>query len=243
MRWRSLYLKVLSLWFTIAPLCGWAQIQGKSHAFAGVDVSGNAETVEAALRQMSDHAAIIFVGTVAGIRRSDSTGFGGGTVEVQFVVEQPIRGCSAGTYTLREWGGFWTANDSRYRIGQRLLLLLHAPGAAGLSSPVGGMDGAIPVRASGAGVKGSDASVATAEQVADLRWIGAKLARKVAYATSGPVATALARSSSTGSASAQSSSEVLSGASSSASAPAQEAAVSTVVTMIKGWEVQTNATR
>ena len=69
-----------------------------------------------------------------------------GVVEIEFAVEDAVRGVSGGTYTLREWAGLWPAGDEPFRVGQRYLMLLHAPGAAGLSSPVGGMDGAIPIR-------------------------------------------------------------------------------------------------
>ncbi len=235
MHWRSLILKVLSLWVMLAPLFGWAQIQGRAQAFSGVDAAGNAETVEAALHQMSDRAAVIFVGTVVDVRRTDATGTGAGVVEVQFTVEQAIRGCSGSSYTLREWAGLWSGTDTRYRLGQRLLLLLHAPGATGLSSPVAGMEGAIPLRASGSGVRASDgtgSSETTANLVADLRWIGAKLARKVVYrapaASVQPGMRAMA----------QAQADVAVAASVEASStPVQEASVSTVVGMLRSWEV------
>ena len=69
---------------------------------------------------------------------------------------------------LREWGGLWEGTDERYRVGQRLLMLLHAPGASGLSSPVSGMDGAIPLLAGAS---------ATAEPMVDLRWVAARVSR------------------------------------------------------------------
>ena len=237
MLWRSFCFKVFSLWLAVAPLCGWAQIRGKAHAYAGVDGSGNSETVEAALHQMTEHAGVIFVGTVAEIRRSENNGFGGGIVEIRFDVEQPVRGCSGSSYTLREWGGLWNANEGRYRVGQHLLVLLHTPGPTGLSSPVGGMDGAIPLRASGAGVKRSDASTAAPVPVADLRWIAAKLVRPVHYTSSKPVAMALARSADVSPAATEAA------GSTDASKPAQEAAVSDVVSLIQSWGGQTDATR
>ena len=77
-----------------------------------------------------------------------------GVVEVEFRVDQAVRGCAAGgPYMLREWAGLWAAGNQRYRVGQRLLMMLHAPGAAGMSSPVGGMDGAIPIRRVGSAVR------------------------------------------------------------------------------------------
>ncbi len=165
------------------------------------------------------------------VRKSEGTG--AGIVEVQFNVEQAIRGCSGTTFTLREWGGLWAANDTRYHVGQRLLMLLHAPAATGLSSPVGGMDGAIPLRASGAGLRSQDATSAPADTVADLRWIGARLARTVTYRTSTtPTAAVIPHllSSSTEQTS-------TSAGSADASTPAQEANISTLISMLRSWEV------
>src|ERR1700733_12985976 len=103
------------------------------------------ETVVDVLHQLSDKADVIFAGQVLAIRRP-----GNGVVEVEFRVDEAIRGCTSGTtYTLREWAGLWMADDQRYRVGQRLLMLLHSPGAGGLSSPVSGLDGAIPIRQGG----------------------------------------------------------------------------------------------
>ncbi len=238
MEWRGYYVRIFWLWTVLAHLCGYAQIQGRAHALAGVDAAGNSETVEAALHIMSDIAPVIFVGTVTDIHRTESLGMGAGAVEIRFAVEQAIRGCSGSTYILREWGGLWTANDSRYRVGQRLLLLLHAPGATGLSSPVGGMDGAIPVRASGSGLHPGDASAAAAEQVADLRWIAAKLKRTVVYRTPNvpSQARALAHFSASPAETAPASVDA-------SSTPAQEATVTSVVSMIRSWQGGDNATR
>ena len=91
---------------------------------------------------------MIFVGQVLAVRRP-RTAAGSGR-EVEFRVDQAIRGCAAGTpFVLREWAGLWAGGNQRYRVGQRLLMLLHAPSAAGMSSPVGGLDGAIPIRQGG----------------------------------------------------------------------------------------------
>ena len=238
MVWKSFSLRIFSVWLAFAPIFGFAQIRGRANAMAGVDAAGSAQTVEAALHLMADQAAIIFVGTVAAVERNANTG---GFVEIHFTVDQPIRGCSAGDYTLREWAGLWTANDSRYRAGQRLLLFLHAPGASGLSSPVGGLDGAIPVRAGGSAVKRTSTTTATAEPVADLRWLGAKLARTITYrsaSTGSPVGSrAMAAGAELSSANTTSASR------SDSSTPDQESAVTTVVSMIRSWEVAADATR
>ena len=245
MGWRGLALRVFGLWMAFAPLFGFAQIQ--SHV-AGVEVdsSGNAKTVEAALHQMSDAAAVVFIGTVADVHRSQSAGIGGGFVEIRFDVEQAIRGINGSTYLLREWGGFWTANDSRYRVGQHLLLLLHAPGATGLSSPVGGMDGAIPLRPSGSGIRSTDFSNATSDQVADLRWIAAKLPRTVVYrkaSASQPSAALPAAPPTIGLQKTVAEVIVPPNGSDEASRPAQESSVSEVVAMLRSWKGKTDATR
>ncbi len=86
------------------------------------------QTVVDILHQFSDKADVIFAGQVLAIRSPN-----GGVVEVEFRVDQAIRGCTAGTpYILREWAGLWAGDNQRYRVGQRLLMLLHAPSAAGM---------------------------------------------------------------------------------------------------------------
>src|SRR5260370_85850 len=130
------------------------------------------QTVVDVLHQLSDKADVIFAGQVLAIRRPN-----GGVVEVEFRLDQAIRGCAAGTpYILREWAGLWAGDNQRYRVGQRLLMLLHAPSAAGMSSPVGGLAGAIPIRQGARPLTHAD-DVATPPQppYVDLRWLGAKL--------------------------------------------------------------------
>ena len=113
-----------------------------------------------ALHAMSRLAGVIFAGQVVAVRRIDGGNDATGIVEIQFAVEDAVRGVSGGVYTLREWAGLWPAGEEPFRVGQRFLMLLHAPSVAGLSSPVGGMDGAIPIhgigqtQASGSGRNG-----------------------------------------------------------------------------------------
>lgn len=137
------------------------------------------QTVVDILHQLSDKADVIFAGQVLAIRTPNA-----GVVEVEFRVDQSIRGCTAGTpYVLREWAGLWAGDNQRYRIGQRLLMLLHAPSAAGMSSPVDGLDGAIPIRQSGVAIapEGADVSSPPQPPYVDLRWLGAKLPHAVSY--------------------------------------------------------------
>lgn len=135
----------------------------------------------AELQLMSSHAAVIFSGQVVAIFREDSAGF----VDIRFRIDEAVRGCpKAGFYVLREWVGLWTGDPNRYSVGQRRLMLLTARGPSGMSSPVGGMDGAIPLLATGvapiadaAGVAPSDTAAAPAALAADLRWIQARVVR------------------------------------------------------------------
>ena len=139
--------------------------------------SASPQTVVDVLHQLSDKADVIFAGQVVAIRRSNA-----GVVEVEFRVDQAIRGCTAGTpYVLREWAGLWEGETQRYRVGQRLLMLLHSPSAAGMSSPVGGLDGAIPIRQGGAASPVADGATPRQPPFVDLRWLGARLPRVVSY--------------------------------------------------------------
>jgi hypothetical protein len=71
------------------------------------------------------------------------------TVTVTVQVESAIRGVKAAQiYSFREWAGLWSAGP-RYRVGQHLLLFLYAPSKLGLTSPVGGASGVLPVDAKG----------------------------------------------------------------------------------------------
>jgi hypothetical protein len=135
------------------------------------------ETVVDILHQISDKADVIFAGQVVAIRHPNE-----GVVEVEFRVDQAIRGCTAGTpYILREWAGLWAGDIERYRVGQSLLMLLHAPSAAGMSSPVGGLDGALPIRQGGVATPLADAATPPQPPFVDLRWLGAKLPHAVSY--------------------------------------------------------------
>lgn len=210
------------------------------------------QTLEDALHQLSDAAGIIFTGQVLAVRRSEADNGSSGVVEIDFRVDDAVRGCTAGsTYTLREWAGLWSGGDQRYRVGQRLLMLLHAPGAFGMSSPVGGMDGAIPIRGAATEIAPQPAATSTARvtattlaatsaaasetttpatPVADLRWIGTRVQRPIAYTASQQVVSATNTAS-------PASSDV-----SQNSTAAQQAPVSTVMKMLASWQEMRNAT-
>lgn len=56
-------------------------------------------------------------------------------------------------------------------------MMLHPPSASGLSSPVGGQDGAIPITGLGAAPKPGDVFIGAGEQGVDLRWLQARVLR------------------------------------------------------------------
>ncbi|WP_353069660.1 hypothetical protein RBB75_04250 [Tunturibacter empetritectus] len=160
-----------------------------SMAWGQAAPSAGAQMVTDVLHEMSDRAGVIFMGQVLAVRLPVGVRPASGVVEVDFRVDEAILGCRTGQpYRLREWGGLWAGGAERYRVGQRLLMLLHAPSAGGMSSPVEGLDGAIPIR-QGAGVSPGKAGVVAERLVAppssssfvDLRWLGARLPRTVAY--------------------------------------------------------------
>lgn len=148
------------------------------------------QTLEDALHQMSDLAGIIFVGEVTAIRHVAGEQGASGVVEVEFGIDQAVRGCSSGgNFTLREWAGLWQGGDERYRVGQRFLMMLHSPSPTGMTSPVAGMDGAIPLHAQNSALLAvSSASISPVDSpaslIADLRWIGTHVLRPVSSSAS-----------------------------------------------------------
>jgi hypothetical protein len=103
-------------------------------------------TTEDALHQMLSQAGVAFTGQVAAVRRIASANGFTGLIEVDFSIDDAILGVAPNTiYTLRQWTGLAPNSDSSFQIGRRYLMFLHTPGPGGLSSPVGGPDGAIPI--------------------------------------------------------------------------------------------------
>ena len=155
-----------------------------AHAQLSTGASVPPATLEDALHQMADKAGIIFAGQVIAVHRHESGDGASGYVEVEFSVDQAVRGCTAGSpYVLREWAGLWAGGVSRYRIGERLLMFLHPPGASGLSSPISGMDGAVPIHGAIAPLVAGE----TAQYpVTDLRWVATHVLRPVSYRTESP---------------------------------------------------------
>ena len=214
------------------------------------------QTTNDALRAMSRLAGVIFTGQVIAVRRIEGLNGATGVVEIEFAVEDAVRGVSGSAYTLREWAGLWPAGDEPFRVGQRYLMLLHSPGAAGLSSPVGGMDGAIPIRgtgraqATGEAETGSAGTGAPADgRVVDLRWVATRVAQPLQYRIS-PVVHATALSVQVQEDAAESASNLQSanrgGAEANGTTAAtalQGTAYTTVLAMLRGWEKTDDATR
>lgn len=185
----------LALVFAIrATECGVAQ--GPPQAALPLTISPRSITDE--LHAMSQLADVIFAGQVVAVHRIDGGNGSTGVVEIQFAVEDAVCGVNSSIYTLREWAGLWPAGEEPFRVGQRFLMLLHAPGAAGLSSPVGGMDGAIPIRGivqtQAAGLAETDStrtvsaktgsagiSALQESRVVDLRWVGTRVVQPLSY--------------------------------------------------------------
>ena len=142
--------------------------------------SAPATNLQDTLYDMSSQAGVIFAGQVLAVRPQLDLAYGSasGWVEIEFRIDQAIRGCvGQATYILREWSGLWSGGNQRYTVGQRLLMMLHTPSDSGLSSPIGGQDGAIPLIGAGAAPRPQDRFTAAAEQAVDLRWIEARLLR------------------------------------------------------------------
>jgi hypothetical protein len=153
-----------------------------------VAVSGGSTSVPAAaavvLKGLAARAGVIFAGHVLEVRRNDD----GGYVDVVFAVDREVRGCDgAQRYVLREWAGLWADEPRRYGVGQRLLMILAARGPSGMSAPVGGMAGRIPLVGvrqavlARAGVAPADTGAEDGlEEAVDLRWVEAAALRTAA---------------------------------------------------------------
>ena len=120
-----------------------------------------AASVGAELRGLAGRAGVVFVGQVMKIEPMD------GVVEITFTVEQPVQGVVGETYVMREWAGRWTGGREDFRVGQRAMFFLHAPGASGLSSAVDGMIGVVPVVPMGA----------NGQSLLDVRWVSTRVRR------------------------------------------------------------------
>ena len=181
----------LCCWAAAACTAGWGQAAvrhgGRAHVAPVQAPAASASAVlgpdaQAALNALVARAAVIFAGHVLAVSPGD------GFVDTRFRIDEPVRGCNkTGIYVLREWEGLWSGQPARYRVGERLLMLLTARGASGMSAPVGGDEGIIPIAASASEPLADARGVAPAEDgsvaaditgmTADLRWVQARAAR------------------------------------------------------------------
>jgi hypothetical protein len=115
-------------------VCGILLCTPLAFAQAAADTS-----VAAALGSLTARAGVVFAGEVTAVRPV------GGVVEIDFRIAQNLKGAAAGSYTLREWAGLWADGQRRYWVGERAVIFLHDAGKSGLSSPVDGMDGVLPI--------------------------------------------------------------------------------------------------
>lgn len=252
--WSAIRALLLSVLSAMAPWVSIAAGRTASGQTAGASTSAQPpQTLEDALHEMSDAAGVIFAGQVLGVKLIPDRGTTPNAVEVRFRVDVALRGCVTGqTYVLREWAGLWSNGEVRYRTGQRLLMLLRTPGPAGMSSPVGGMDGAIPIRgvesqigASSTGMVSGTSTQSPATVMVDLRWVGTRVLRVAPYAAASsdaaksanllPIAgsrAGLPSSMATGFAATGSAAT----GSATGSTATEGASLGTVVGMLAGWE-------
>jgi hypothetical protein len=140
-------------WLAVVGLlaCGWRAVSAQQPqllptitAIVGESAAAPDTTVGGALRSMASRAGLVFIGRVDKIEHK------GGVFEITFRVDQVVVGTAGVTYTLREWCGLWAAGEQRYSLGQRAMVFLQGTSAAGLSSPVDGMEGVVPLVPMGA---------------------------------------------------------------------------------------------
>jgi hypothetical protein len=91
------------------------------------------------LESLTRNSGLIFSGVVTRIERVRAAAPGAvESVRVSFRVSNAVRGVRQGEVVeVSEWAGLW-ASGERYRLGQQVVLFLHAPSKMGLTSPVGG---------------------------------------------------------------------------------------------------------
>ena len=162
---RGIARGVLAL--VLTALCAAAVAQQADFQPGVVPLTELSHTTQASvaevLRSLASRAGLVFVGQVESITPR------GGVMEIVFSVQKQVLGDVGSTYTLREWAGQWAGGQQRYRVGQRAMVFLYAANAGGLSSPVDGMAGVVPLIP-------MDADV---DPLIDVRWLAAKVARPV----------------------------------------------------------------
>jgi hypothetical protein len=150
-------------------------------------------TTTALLQRMASQSGRIFLGHVVAIRllgEPANRSFpdwpdGSRMVEITLQVEDCVRGCGAGqSIVMHEWASLWRGQPHRYSVGQRAVWMIYPENVAGMSSPVNGMMGVLPVKTTVAANGKNDMSV---EQNVDLRWVKSAVLRSSAQAAVGVV--------------------------------------------------------
>ena len=81
-------------------------------------------------------AGIVFSGTVVRIEHEPVEDGKPAAIRIALRVDEALRGCNAGeTIEIAEWAELWARGD-RYRVGQKVFLILYPRNEAGLTSPV-----------------------------------------------------------------------------------------------------------
>lgn len=128
--------------------------QGSGNAAPGPELAAQ-KTAEDVLAELVKSAGVIFVGQVYAIRvpaGQENPGTKGGlhssrpgVVEIEFRVDQGVRGPSVGDpFVLRESEEQWKRDAAQLGLHQRAIVFLYPANKDGLSSPVGGAVGVIP---------------------------------------------------------------------------------------------------
>src|SRR5579872_5971207 len=139
----KLFVVVLSL--TLMPVSLWAE--QPSRLLPPTIRPGSSPPQHAT--PLTPNAGYIFAGTVKSINRTAPKKNTVGTVQINFHVDQGMRGVRTGqALTVREWAGLWSSGE-RYRVGERVLLFLYPPSKLGLTSPVQGALGRFNIGSDG----------------------------------------------------------------------------------------------
>jgi hypothetical protein len=114
------------------------------------DVTAAARILGPQWKQISRAAGMVFAGTVLEAQAIPAANAHAlPTIEIRFRVDRAIAGAQLGqVLTVREWTGAWSTGRTM-RPGQRVLLFLYPPSRLGLTSPVGGPLGQVPLDAKG----------------------------------------------------------------------------------------------
>ena len=141
----------MSLWFRLVTglffcLSSFAAAQSADHLLAEKVLGPHWKEVARA-------AGMIFMGTMLNAQYQQPTpGHSFPTVRGKISVIHAIAGVRSGQIvTIHEWAGVWT---SQRRMRTPTLFFFYAPSAAGLTSPVGGALGHVPLDSSGKTVAG-----------------------------------------------------------------------------------------